>query len=385
MNADNFIESQSRLLDMSDDNEFSDMYSSISNKKLGKIFASLHKIIVEQFNSMNTRLPTNSNTSSHFWAENSRQLIHAIEISERLEKVLSDSPYAFHIDTYYKSLFNKCKGFLSSSGGSPIPPNMDKVEIYYTIPLFIKKDTIRSQNNSSHAELKLIGEGSYAQVFKYEDTYYDKTFALKRAKKGLNEKEIERFRREFEEMRKLKSPYVLEVHRYFQESNEYVMEYIEKNLDSYISKNNTTLSHAHRKNIGNQILKGFSYIHLKGILHRDISPKNILVKEYDDILVVKISDFGLVKVPESELTSAHSELKGYFNDPILTLQGFDSYSMIHETYALTRLIYFVMTGKTKTDRITNSKLSEFVVKGINPDASKRFKSTEEIATSFKDL
>jgi eukaryotic-like serine/threonine-protein kinase len=62
--------------------------------------------------------------------------------------------------------------------------------------------------------LRMIGEGSYAKVFRYRDEFYNKYFVLKRAKNDLDDKELERFKREFDVMNELKSPYVLEVYRY---------------------------------------------------------------------------------------------------------------------------------------------------------------------------
>lgn len=41
------------------------------------------------------------------------------------------------------------------------------------------------EHNKSSFDLKLIGEGSYAHVYKYKDTFYDHPFVLKRAKKTL--------------------------------------------------------------------------------------------------------------------------------------------------------------------------------------------------------
>lgn len=70
------------------------------------------------------------------------------------------------------------------------------------------------------------------------------------------------------------------------------------------------------------------------MLHRDISTKNVLIKIYDGIKVIKISDFGLVKIPWSELTKSGTEVKGYLNDPKLSIGGFKHYEMRHETYAL---------------------------------------------------
>lgn len=77
-------------------------------------------------------------------------------------------------------------------------------------------------------------KGSYAKVFRYRDEFYNKFFVLKRAKNDLNDKELERFKREFDVMNELKSPYVLEVHRYDEEKNEYYMEYADETLKKFI-------------------------------------------------------------------------------------------------------------------------------------------------------
>lgn len=109
------------------------------------------------------------------------------------------------------------------------------------------------------------------------------------------------------------------------------------------------------------------------------------MKEYHDTLVVKIADFGLVKVPDSSLTTVNTEFKGYFNDPSLLVDGFDTYNILHETFALTRVVYYVMTGKTNTDGITNEKLRDFVTKGINADKSVRYKSVIEMMQTFRSI
>ena len=243
--------------------------------------------------------------------------------------------------------------------------------------------TITNPQSNISASLKLIGGGSYANVFKYKDTFYNKYFVLKRAKKDLSTKEIERFKREFKEMQEFSSPYILEVYCYNEEKNEYIMEYMDFTLNSYIEKYNSSLSTMHRKSIVLQILKAFDYIHSKGRLHRDISPKNILIKKYEDILVVKIADFGLVKIPDSTLTTTNTEFKGYFNDPSLIVDGFNTYSILHEIFALTRVVYYVMTGKTNIDSISEPNMRAFVNKGLNADKSKRFKNMSEMTLAFK--
>lgn len=149
---------------------------------------------------------------------------------------------------------------------------MEKIQLYYTIPIFVPSNIVAITNPQSNisVSLKLIGDGSYANVFKYKDPFYNKYFVLKRAKKDLSAKEIERFKREFKEMQEFSSPYILEVYCYDEEKNEYIMEYMDSTLNSYIEKYNSSLLKMQRKNIALQILRAFEYIHSKGRLHRDI-------------------------------------------------------------------------------------------------------------------
>ena len=388
MNIENYIESQYReLLSCSQINaEYSDLYKSFRNQKLREILMTVHHDLVGLFRTMNERLPTGEH-EAHFWAEPSRDLIKRIEMIFGLVSSLKETPLAFQIDPYYLDLLTRCRDFLSSSGGSSLPPNMAKVELYYTLPIFLPLSsiTISHKQQDFTFDLKLIGNGSYANVYKYKDTFYNRPFILKRAKKELTDKEIARFKREFDVMNDLSSPYILEVYCYNPDKNEYIMEYMDYTLDGYIAAHNSTLTIIQRKGIAQQILRAFDYLHSKGHLHRDISPKNILIKEYDDTLVVKLSDFGLVKIPDSTLTTVNTEFKGYFNDPALVVEGFNTYGIVHETYALTRVIYFVMTGKTNTEKITNQNLRSFVEKGLNPDKAKRFQNIRDMISAFKTI
>lgn len=388
MNIENYIESKYRELVSPEtiNMEFADLYLGVEHEKLREMLTTLHHNFISLFKLMNERLPTND-FGNHFWANPSRDLIKIIEITLELYNALKSSGYAFQIDGYYSEIIYKCRGFLHSSGGSPLPANMEKIELYYTIPIFIPSDIVAITNSQSNvsATLKLIGGGSYANVFKYKDAFYNKYFALKRAKKELSPKEIERFKREFKEMQEFSSPYILEVYCYNEAKNEYIMEYMDFALNSYIEKFNSSLTLMQRKGIVFQILRAFEYIHSKGRLHRDISPKNILIKKYEDTLVVKIADFGLVKTPESALTTVNTEFKGSFNDPSLVVDGFNTYNVVHEIFALTRVVYYVMTGKTNVDSISEPNMRAFVNKGLNADKSKRFKNISDMTFAFKGV
>ena len=133
-----------------------------------------------------------------------------------------------------------------------------------------------------------------------------------------------------------------------------------------------------------QIFKGFSYIHSKGYLHRDISFTNVLLQHYEnDLTIVKISDFGLVKMKQSDLTSFGSEIKGSLNDSNLQIVGFGNYNMEYETFALTRLIYYVMTGRYNLENIKNQKVKDFVLKGISSNLDERYHSVAEMQQAFE--
>jgi len=322
--------------------------------------------------------------NGHYTAHESRDLIYLINEIKTIQSNLKGSELDFDLTHDYKQRLIECEDFLRDSGGSPIPNDFEKVNIIENEPIFYIRTAVKvpRQGRMNLYQTKVIGEGSYARVHKYKDEYYNRPFVIKKALKDLNDKELQRFRREFDEMKKLKSPYIIEVYNFDEENNQYVMEYADETLDDFIQKNNTKLDVNERVNLVRQILQAFIYINSKGILHRDISTKNILIKKYEGLNVVKVSDFGLVKIPDSTLTSKNTEFKGSLNDPKLEVIGFDNYEVRHETYALTRLIYFVMTGRRTLGSFNRKEFEDFIMKGISDNIDERYKDVEELRNSF---
>lgn len=159
------------------------------------------------------------------------------------------------------------------------------------------------------------------------------------------------------------------------------MEYADETLSKYINRSNSTLLFESRRVLIEQLFRAFMYIHAKGILHRDISLTNILVKHYDDGSVyAKISDFGNVKRMNSTLTRQGTEIKGVLNDyNDLEVVGFENYEIRHETYALGKVIYFVLTGRTSNYHSEkNEPLKQFILKAVSPNKNKRFTNVTEM-------
>lgn len=358
-----------------------ELYNDIDNPKLRIIFATLH----QEFNRLISFMY--NKTNGHFNADESRALDYYINFFEDTKYTLKDTMYSFDLNEDYKKFLNECTKFLSLSGGSTIPADLNRIRIIDYEPIFFLRKSIKVNRNSEDKRfnIKLIGSGSYAQVFKYHDDFYDIDVIIKKADKNLNEKEIERFKKEYSIMKSMNSPYILKVYRYEENNNEYYAEFVDETLYDYIIRNNSKISIEKRKNIAYQIFKAFSYIHSKELLHRDISLTNVLIKHYDNSDIIKISDFGLVKEKDSNLTTTESDIKGSLNDSNLSVIGFKNYSMEYETYALTRLILFVMTGKTNLEKIKDNNIRNFVLKGTNGDVNKRYKSINEMVVDFNKI
>ena len=84
----------------------------------------------------------------------------------------------------------------------------------------------------------------------------------------------------------------MEAYAYDKSKNHYSMEYCDSTLGDYIRDNNDKLSWSTRKRIALQFPYGINYLHIKGVMHPDISRRNVLIKKYDlGAVVVKLSDF----------------------------------------------------------------------------------------------
>lgn len=366
------------------DNQY--LYQEDFGERFSLLLSSIHYHINLLLREMNSRI---KQKNFYYIAESSRKLITCIDIVDRLLKVLELKNIGFTVDREYSELFKKCSQFLMEYNGSSIPTDMEQVEIKYELPIFFIGDTISKKNGFVESSFKLtpIGEGSYAQVFKYYDDFYDKQFALKRAKANLNAKELERFYQEYEVMKSINSPYVLEVYRLDKNKNEYYMELADFSLYDYILKNNQKLDFMIRRKLCLQIIRSFEIFDTMEILHRDISPKNVLIKQYQEQIVIKIADFGLVKTIDSQLTSLDTEVRGYFNDISgLSMDGFMNYNKQYEYYALTKLVYFVLTGRYKNmSKFDFPKLKEFMEKGLNSNHNLRYKTIGELKRAFLDI
>lgn len=112
-----------------------------------------------------------------------------------------------------------------------------------------------------------------------------------------------------------------------------------------------------------------------------------MIKEYEDVKIIKIADLGNVKLSDSILTSLDTEIRGAFNDYSgLQRVGYSNYNFYFEGFALSKLLYFVLTGRYRNfTKFEFSNLEEFVNKGTNPDLYQRFNNIHELKNAFSQI
>lgn len=360
--------------------EYLDLYS--EHPKYQRVFAWLHKQYNNAFDFMNYKAP--QGTGGHYNAEESRILIDVNEQYFTLIKLANKAGITIQMTPEYLKVIKGSKDWLQPSGGSSIPEGLTPIDIEKYDSVFEVEDTEITLNGTRNFSLQLIGEGAYAIVHKFIDSNYGETFARKKLKKNASDKDRQRFRREFDLMKKFDFPYILKVYQYDESNNSYTMEFCECNLKDYIARNNKKLSFGFRRKIALEFLYGLNFLHSKGICHRDLSYKNVLLHTYKDgdAFVIKLSDFGLAKESNSDFTSTGSAMKGSIKDP--ALNSFKDFSVVNDIYAVGFILNYIFTGREHLPS-DQSPLSSIIQKCSNTNPSLRYQNVKEIIDAIKEL
>ena len=195
---------------------------------------------------------------------------------------------------------------------------------------------------------KEIGRGGMAIIFNATDERTGKIVALKIMSSRENNNDFqERFQREFKALSNLNHPNVLQVFERGEINGQpyFTMEYLEgETLKDHVkswTKISSTERFAKARNILIQMAKALDYIHHLGWVHRDISPSNIMILPDNS---VKLMDFGVVKIPGTELTMA-GEVIGtvaYIPPEQILNKDVDPRA---DLYSLGACLYLMLTGE----------------------------------------
>jgi eukaryotic-like serine/threonine-protein kinase len=150
---------------------------------------------------------------------------------------------------------------------------------------------------------RTLGRGGMATVFLAEDLELARPVAVKVLDGGLDgDGDLgERFRREARTAASLQHPNVVSVYDAGEEDGRLyiVMECVAgEGLDALLAREGR-LDPAHALRLADQASAGLGYAHAAGVVHRDVKPANLLLRE-DGVL--KVTDFGIARATGDEVT-----------------------------------------------------------------------------------
>ena len=200
--------------------------------------------------------------------------------------------------------------------------------------------------NDRYEIQKLIGEGGMANVYLARDTILDRKVAVKVLRGDLagDEKFVRRFQREALSASSLSHPNIVEIYDVGEDEGNFyiVMEYIEGKTLKQLIKKRGVLTLPETMDIILQLLDALASAHDSYIIHRDIKPQNIMIKESG---LVKITDFGIaMALNNASLTQTNSVMGSVHYLPPEQASGKGS-TIRSDIYSLGILMFEMLTGK----------------------------------------
>ena len=192
---------------------------------------------------------------------------------------------------------------------------------------------------------QLLGSGGFAEVYRARLRSSQTEVAIKVIEKSKIKEAnaIQRVLSEIKIQRSLRHPCILNLIDYFEDSR-YVYIVLELctygNLYKYV-KQNGSIAENDAGYIICQVLDALNYLHMKGIVHRDLKLSNILLTEK---LSIKICDFGLavqLSVPDEEHYTFCCT-PNYIAPEVVKEQ---SHGFPADIWSVGCLFYYMVTGK----------------------------------------
>ena len=217
-----------------------------------------------------------------------------------------------------------------------------------------------------YTQLSLIGEGGCAKVFKAFDPGLERYVALKLLSQRFNADEAmrEQFFKEIKVQAGLNIPGIVRVFDCGDSPSGlyYTMELVNGTcLEKYCWDNHLTLQN--KFSLIGDIAGIIGELHKKGMLHRDIKPRNVMIDEYDH---VKLLDLGLVTLLKEEM-SLISDFKvsgspAYMPPEALNDKKVNSVTTAADIYSLAIMAYEIICASLpyEVDFLSLKELSEVI-------------------------
>jgi eukaryotic-like serine/threonine-protein kinase len=194
--------------------------------------------------------------------------------------------------------------------------------------------------------LSLQGQGGMADVYKAKDTILNRVVAIKvlRSKLSDDPMTLVRFQREASAASRLSHPNVVDIYDVgeYEGMHYIVMEFIRGRTLKELIAQRGSLDVDEAISVMKQLVSAVSHAHEHNIIHRDIKPQNVLVK---DDGTIKITDFGIAVANDTVALTFNNTVMGsaHYLAPETT-QGKDPNPQI-DIYSLGIVFYELLTGK----------------------------------------
>ena len=194
--------------------------------------------------------------------------------------------------------------------------------------------------------LSALGTGASAHVYLAEDVSLQRHVAVKVLQPGLaaDGAFLKRFRAEARSVASLNHPHVLRVFDWGEDNDEpyLVLEYLGGGSLRDLLDRDVRLSHAQAAVLGADVAQGLAYAHVRGLVHRDVKPANLL---FDEEGRVRIADFGVARaLAEAAWTEPAGAMVGtarYISPEAAEGKPVDGRA---DVYSLALVLYEAVTG-----------------------------------------
>jgi len=189
-----------------------------------------------------------------------------------------------------------------------------------------------------------LGHGGMAQVYRAFDRHLERDVALKVLRPHLTEADSERFRREIMTLAKLSHPNIVSIYDLGRGEHVYfAMELISGGTFTDLgplSADPEPLTHFLDAAVA--VAEALAYVHRLGMVHRDLTPRNILLSPEGH---PKVMDFGLVQLAEASRQLTRTGLTLGTPQYMAPEQAQGEVTGAHtDLYALGAVLYKTATG-----------------------------------------